>query len=376
MPRAGARPRVALASYPRSGNSWLRYMIELATGETSGSVYQDRFLPRPRSGIVIKTHKLDTQAYDAAIHLVRHPLFTLESYFHWRVQIGGEPDLSVREYAAPAAREWRQHTAHWRATSTPTMLVRFEDLRREPLAWLRRILAWLGYELPEARLQAAVAGASMAAMQRLDAEIGSRFVRSGRIGGDVTLFDPIERASVIAHCAPFLEMLDYDVQRPPILLLGADPALCDRVGRVLGAHPDVAAIPPLAPGAAVSSTGAYDIAAETQGRGALIGRRRLLLSCATAADRALATACRHPETGIVLVQPAPGSERASRDADARMARRLDASATAFVHWPGDDSTTWPALAERLGLRMDAMARRALAAAAARETAEPASSYAQ
>ena len=35
------RPPIALASYPGSGNTWLRHMIEGATGIFTGSRYKD-----------------------------------------------------------------------------------------------------------------------------------------------------------------------------------------------------------------------------------------------------------------------------------------------------------------------------------------------
>ncbi|XP_042216873.1 uncharacterized protein LOC121862623 [Homarus americanus] len=37
-------PRVNLVSFPRSGNTWTRYLLEAATGVFSGSVYSDRTL--------------------------------------------------------------------------------------------------------------------------------------------------------------------------------------------------------------------------------------------------------------------------------------------------------------------------------------------
>ncbi|XP_076039359.1 uncharacterized protein LOC143024440 [Oratosquilla oratoria] len=39
-------PRTVLLSYPRSGNTWTRYLIEAATGIYTGSVYYDRMLKR------------------------------------------------------------------------------------------------------------------------------------------------------------------------------------------------------------------------------------------------------------------------------------------------------------------------------------------
>jgi hypothetical protein len=37
----GHLPACALASYPGSGNTWVRYLIEAASGIYTGSIYKD-----------------------------------------------------------------------------------------------------------------------------------------------------------------------------------------------------------------------------------------------------------------------------------------------------------------------------------------------
>lgn len=37
----GSLPKTALASYPGSGNTWARYLIEAASGVFTGSIYKD-----------------------------------------------------------------------------------------------------------------------------------------------------------------------------------------------------------------------------------------------------------------------------------------------------------------------------------------------
>jgi hypothetical protein len=101
--------RVYLASYPRSGNHWMRFLIEEATGITTGSVYCDASdptrdyhrqhlffpwgyvvengfsgkcrYPKKDELVFLKTHypAIDAQALDCkpfckAIRIVRHPV--------------------------------------------------------------------------------------------------------------------------------------------------------------------------------------------------------------------------------------------------------------------------------------------------------------
>jgi hypothetical protein len=93
-------PLIALVSFHGSGNTWLRYLIEQATGYFSGSIYCDRTLKRVFPGeavasgnvVVIKTHHADTRTlpkdiqistgrerYHKAIVLVRNPYNALIS---------------------------------------------------------------------------------------------------------------------------------------------------------------------------------------------------------------------------------------------------------------------------------------------------------
>ena len=60
-------PKVALASYPGSGNTWVRYLLQQLSGVLTGSIYKDRKLKKggfPAEGIddgsviAIKTHEL------------------------------------------------------------------------------------------------------------------------------------------------------------------------------------------------------------------------------------------------------------------------------------------------------------------------------
>ena len=46
----GSLPRTALASFPGSGNTWTRYLIEGATGVFTGSIYLDKVLQSKGTG--------------------------------------------------------------------------------------------------------------------------------------------------------------------------------------------------------------------------------------------------------------------------------------------------------------------------------------
>src|SRR5215469_5727904 len=74
---------VFVASYPRSGSTWLRFLlVDLLTGETAGfdrvnylipDVGRHRGVPGvlPTGGRIIKTHEVYRSAYQKAVYIVR-----------------------------------------------------------------------------------------------------------------------------------------------------------------------------------------------------------------------------------------------------------------------------------------------------------------
>ena len=89
-------PVVALASFPGSGNTWLRYLLQQATGLLTGSVYKDYALLKNGfpaesvvngSVLVVKTHEFGTEAtskFDRVILLLRDPMASLKAEFNRR----------------------------------------------------------------------------------------------------------------------------------------------------------------------------------------------------------------------------------------------------------------------------------------------------
>jgi len=202
--------RVALASFPRSGNTWVRFLIEEATGELSGSVYNDRIMPRSREGVVIKTHELDSYRYTHAIHLLRNPFDAIESYFYWKRDVGGNDRITWNEHVEQSVLEWRAHTQHWLQVRYPTYRLRYEDLHGDTIGQLRSLLSWLCYDLPSERLMAAVEEANLDKMRKKGSKLGRRFFRRGQVGKGIERFTEEQRRFVIDHLQDLLEVCGYE----------------------------------------------------------------------------------------------------------------------------------------------------------------------
>jgi hypothetical protein len=90
----GGHVRVALSSFPGSGNTWARILLEKATGRRTGSEYFDKKLVRAglagegtkhlNDTLCFKTHWPVIQgpepSYERAIVVVRHPADAALSY--------------------------------------------------------------------------------------------------------------------------------------------------------------------------------------------------------------------------------------------------------------------------------------------------------
>jgi hypothetical protein len=214
---SGPVDTTALASFPRSGNTWLRSMIEQASGRSCGSVYDDRIMPRPRTGIVIKTHELDRDRYTRAIHMVRDPFDTVESYFHWRREIGGETTLAWDDHLQETVPRWAAHTRHWLEATCPVHRLRYEDLHADTAGQLQETLRWLGIEIPASRCREVAEASSLEAMRRrAPADLGDRFFRRGLIGHGPAAFTPSQRhhlADVVSEVARRVGYVDLDAAR-------------------------------------------------------------------------------------------------------------------------------------------------------------------
>lgn len=161
--------RVYLATFPRSGNHWVRYLIEEASGIATSSIYLDQVPPHmpinfpwngycPKLGyegnrryptkidtVVIKTHSFkntDHQNYIAAIRIIRNPIDSIYSNFALNKQ-KNEKNIS-RDFLLSSIQEWKKFQTYW--DSQPNVITfRYEDLLEDPFSILKSILQLCNY---------------------------------------------------------------------------------------------------------------------------------------------------------------------------------------------------------------------------------------
>ncbi len=219
---------VLLVGYPRSGTTWLAFMLANAIKPDpheelslktfgryvpdandlyfwgKGSLDELERLPSPR---LIRLHAPYDPAFPRVVYVVRDPRDTLVSHYHFLRLTRPEFALSLPEFVAASEEhwpvEWDEHVTRWlRAPHRARLVVRYEEMHERPRAALERVLAFCGLSLPEALVAAAVEESRFARMQRAE-ERGSiwnrsreeREVRRGEIGG---WRDELDEASVRA----------------------------------------------------------------------------------------------------------------------------------------------------------------------------------
>lgn len=219
----GLTPRdVFIASYPRSGSTWLRFILSEILVRQSGEfdnindvipeVHRRRGASAilPQGGHLIKTHEAYRKEYKRAIYLVRDirdvvlSLYARETELHMLTGLYTSLDDYLPAFLRGKANHWgtwQGHASSWLnspiAQAGKLLLVRFEDLRTNPVDVLQLLTDFLGVQVPSAAIQNAVTNNSVEKMRAKESRartaptnaqvswIGKegRFVRQGSVRG-------------------------------------------------------------------------------------------------------------------------------------------------------------------------------------------------
>lgn len=231
---------VLFGSYPKSGSTWLRFMlIDLLTGHdpewgTVGDLFPfvgghrgvSPLLPRGRP---VYTHDQATGPVTRGVYLVRDGRDVALSEYRWFVR--GGYDRQFDDYLDDFIRgrsylfgSWTSHVSYWLdsglARDGGLHVVKFEDLRADARPILRGIVDFLGLDhiAPHA-IDRVVRDASLERMKAKEDRApesvlpsrGDRFVGKGSVGGWRTKLDPQQRARLEGVMRPALLRLGYPV---------------------------------------------------------------------------------------------------------------------------------------------------------------------
>lgn len=195
-----------LASYPRSGNTWMRFLLTnllFKTVHDSKQIanYIDEI--HDPSYFLHQSHRRTLRIFDsqpvhivknhqplsyamplfnqtkAAIYVLRNPLDVAVSLCKWSDEDKKENlELFLRtgtttNMALGGRGSWLGHVMSWLEVGDnlrpfPVYLVRYEDLIRDPVTTLRGLCGWLNIQRSDEQIQNAVMNSSLQRMKRLE----------------------------------------------------------------------------------------------------------------------------------------------------------------------------------------------------------------
>ncbi len=211
---------VFLVSYPKSGNTWTRFLIAnlvypeknpdfsninelIPDPEALAKRRMDR-MPRPR---LIKSHQYFDPRYPKVIYIVRDPRDVVLSEYHFDIKRRAISEgYPLEQFVSRFLRgelnhpygTWGENVATWlytRRNSPRFLLVRYEALQSEAMHELGRMAEFLGIAATPQRLALAIEQSSAERMRELEkkqAHLWSStketrkdkpFVRSAKAGG-------------------------------------------------------------------------------------------------------------------------------------------------------------------------------------------------
>lgn len=270
---------VWLASFPKSGNTWLRLFIAnylmnarepfpinkahlLTFGDMTGAPYVklagkplaelddatiDALRPRVHRALaaqkadvmLVKTHQaviqrgtnwtVTPEATKSSIYIIRNPLDVAISYAHhygrdpseiiealnspWH-KLPGDKKSIVTQYLG----RWSDHVLSWADDPVlAPLILRYEDMKRDPQKEFRKAIQYLGLDVDEERLERAIRFSSFDELSGQEQTSGfversanaDRFFRGGRIGDGLEGFTDEQIARIIEDHREVLVRFGY-----------------------------------------------------------------------------------------------------------------------------------------------------------------------
>ncbi len=264
--QSGCRMRITwLASYPRSGNTWLRFLLfNYFWGVPTHSSQVALRIPdlhKPRRELApaldlarqenavhlfIKTHHPLSKSHPMIeqtggfIYLIRHPKDVLLSLMNYHGVQPADAPAYARQFIdtgsdpfMPHFGTWDQHAASWLG-SRPKLLLRYDHMRADPTGAMEAVLEFLGESSSPERVARAVAASTFDAMRKMEeleaavdrdsglfnlgvhASNAQKFVHRGTIAGSLQELSPELDRLLEQRFGPTIERLLPPADAPPV----------------------------------------------------------------------------------------------------------------------------------------------------------------
>lgn len=241
-----------LVSYPRSGNTWTRFLIAnlLHSGREVSFLNIDYLIPdvlninrrelakvpRPR---LIKSHEYFDPRYKEVIYIVRDPRDVVVSYYYFHLKQGyisdGYPldtfvERFVRGDVDPIYASWGENVAGWITTvfrGRKFLLLKYEEMKADTVRQLAKIAEFLGIKYDPAVLARVVELSSADRMRELEKRDENRwagtrsrrkdvrFIRGASAGGWKNTLSEHQVAQIELAWADLMRVLGYELITAP-----------------------------------------------------------------------------------------------------------------------------------------------------------------
>ena len=187
----------------------------------------------PGGGRCVKTHEHYRREYRRAVYLVRDirdvvlSQFSIERQLQLHCMSFDEYLLRFLVGETTGYGSWQEHVSNWTncplARTGDLLVVKFEEMRRDPENVLARMAAFIGCAPDAERVQQAVRNNSIAAMRAREDEASNlpkntpeegRFVRSGSVGGWRGVLTPLQLQVVNQYAGDVLAYMGYERGNP------------------------------------------------------------------------------------------------------------------------------------------------------------------
>ena len=202
-----------IVSYPRSGNTWTRFLIAnlLFPGEAVSFANIERLipdaealssrylksLPSPR---VIKSHQYFDHRYRKVLYIVRDPRDVLLSYYHFsRKYRHIADDYPLEQYIRGVVTgtlhstewgTWGENVGTWLAARdgrSTFLLLRYEDLMTDTESELAKAARFFGVSATSAQLRSAIENSSADRLRELEKKEGGEWVATKNKRSDIPM---------------------------------------------------------------------------------------------------------------------------------------------------------------------------------------------